>query len=87
MPKAKNKGLEIWKNKYCIQVGQRTKGKVTYARAGGSKKILINKKTGKVTIKKKLRKGTYKLKVKVKAAGTSKYKDATKKVTVNIKVK
>jgi hypothetical protein len=54
------------------------KGTVTYAKAGGNKKIRINKKTGKITIKKKLKKGTYKLKVKVKAAGTSKYKDATK---------
>ena len=63
------------------------KGTVTYAKAGGNKKIRINKKTGKITIKKKLKKGTYKLKVKVKAAGNSKYKAATKTVTVKIKVK
>ena len=50
----------------------------------------INAKTGKVTIKKnkKMKKGTYTVKVKVKAAGDSNYKaSATKTVTFKIKVK
>ena len=40
---------------------------------------------GKVTVKKGLKKGTYK--VKVKAAGNKNYKAATKTVTFKIKVK
>ena len=63
------------------------KGTVTYAKASGDKKISINKKTGKVTIKKGLKKGTYKVGVTVKAAGTSKYEAVRKKVTVKITVK
>jgi len=43
--------------------------------------------TGKVTVKKGTKAGTYKLKVKVKAAGTSKYKSKTQKVTITIWVK
>ncbi len=62
-------------------------GKVTYTKSAGNKKITINKKTGKVTIKKGLKKGTYKVKVKVKAAGDKNYKAMTKTVTLKIKVK
>ena len=61
-------------------------GKVTYTKASGNKKITINKKTGKVTIKKGLKKGTYPVKVKVKAAGNKNYKELTKTVTFKIKV-
>ena len=77
---------------------KKAKGKVTFARGavklGGKKvkgaqlkKIVLNKKTGKLTLKKGLKKGTYKIKVKVKAAGTSNYKAKTKTVTVKIVVK
>lgn len=61
-------------------------GKVTYKKISGSKKITINKKTGKVTLKKGLKKGTYKIKVTVKAAGNSYYKAKTQKLTLKIKV-
>ena len=50
----------------------------------------INKSTGKVTIKKnsKMKKGTYKVKVKVKALGNTNYKaSGTKTVTFKVKVK
>ena len=48
----------------------------------------INKTTGKVTVKKRLKKGTYKVKVKVKAAGNVNYKpSAVKTVTFTVKVK
>ncbi|MBR2547411.1 MAG: hypothetical protein IKF07_04390 [Eubacterium sp.] len=54
----------------------------------GSRKISINKKTGKITIKKGLKKGTYKVKIKVKAAGNDKYKASKwKKVTCKIRVR
>lgn len=38
-------------------------------------------------MKKKLKKGTYKVKVKVKASGNSKYMPVTRNVTFKIKVK
>ena len=68
------------------------KGKVTYKKLSVSKKsastkITINKKTGDITVKKGLAKGTYKVKVRVKAAGGGSYASATKDVTVKIKVK
>ena len=62
-------------------------GKVTYAKAKGNKKIVINKTNGTLTVKKGLKKGTYKVKIKVHAAGNSKYNPITKTVTVTIKVK
>nr|MCR5544072.1 CotH kinase family protein [Eubacterium sp.] len=51
------------------------------------KKFSVNPKTGKITVKKGLRKGTYKLRIKVTAAGNSSYKSKTKTVTIKIKVK
>ena len=48
----------------------------------------VNAKTGKITVKKKLKKGTYTLKIKVKCAGSGNYKpSAWKTVTVKVKVK
>ena len=48
----------------------------------------INKKTGKVTIKKLTKRGTYRIKVKVKAIGNAAYKpSAWKTVTFRIRVK
>ena len=47
----------------------------------------INVSNGTVTIKKKLRKGTYKVKCTINAAGTEDYKPVTKTVTFKIKVK
>ena len=70
------------------------KGKVTYkltsAKKGGKsykKYFAVNTKTGKLTVKKGLKKGSYKLRVKVKAAGNSSYKSKAKTVTVTIRVK
>lgn len=62
------------------------KGKLTYAKLSGNKKITVNKKTGKITVKKGLKKGTYKIKVRVKAAGGSYYKAGSRTVTVRVKV-
>jgi hypothetical protein len=63
----------------------KAKGTVTYKITNSkTKKITISKKTGKLTIKKGLKKGTYKFKIKVKAAGTKTY--AAKTVTKKVKV-
>jgi len=78
------------------------KGKVTYKKVSVSKKkkgkkytknkkttarFTVNKKTGKITVKKNTKKGTYKVKIKVSAAGDATHNAAKKTVTVVIKVK
>lgn len=63
------------------------KGKVTFKKLSGSKKLKVNKKTGKIKVKKGTKRGTYKVKVKVRIAGKGAHKAATKTVTVKIKVK
>ena len=71
----------------------KAKGKVSYkltsAKKGKKsfKKYFKIAKNGKITVKKGLKKGTYKAKIKVKAAGDATYKSKTVTVTVTIKVK
>ena len=65
----------------------KNQGKVTYVKASGNGKISINKTTGKVTVKKGLKKGTYSIKVKVTAAGNNNYNKITKTVTFKVKVR
>ena len=65
----------------------KAKGTVNYTKSSGNQKITVDKKTGKITVKKGLKKGTYKVKIKVKAAGDSTYKSKTVTVTVTIKIK
>ena len=71
-----------------IAFTKKGQGTMSYRKASGNAKITINKKTGKVTVKKGLKKGTYKVKIKVKAAGNANYKASSlKTVTCKIKVK
>ena len=62
-------------------------GTVAYVKSSGNSKITINKTTGKVTVKKGLKKGTYSVKVKVTASGDDNYKAGSNTVTFKIKVK
>ena len=66
---------------------KKAKGTVTYKKLSGSKYLKVNTKTDKITVKKGTPKGTYLVRAKVKAAGTSAYKAAAKTVTVKVKVK
>ncbi len=61
-------------------------GTVTYTKKSGNNYLTINKSTGNITVKKGLKKGTYKLVVNVKAAGNSSYKSRTVQATVTIKI-
>jgi len=63
------------------------KGKVTYTKLSGSGKLSIAKSTGTITVKKNTKKGTYSIKVKVKAAGNDSYKALSKNVTLKVRVK
>ncbi len=65
----------------------KNQGKVTYVKASGNAKIVIAKATGTVTVKKGLKKGTYKVKVKATAAGNSNYNKKTLLRTFTIRVK
>lgn len=64
-----------------------SKGKLSYKKTSGSSGISVNSKTGKITVKKGMKKGNYKIKVQIKAAAKGNYKAGTKKVTVTVKVK
>lgn len=64
----------------------KAKGNVSYKKIKGNKKIAIAK-NGIITLTKGLKKGTYSLKVEVKAKGNDEYKSSTKNVTVKITVK
>ncbi len=82
--KALKKAKKIVKGALVIKKNQ---GKVTYKKLSGSKKLTINKTTGKITVKKGTKKGLYKIKVKVSAKGNANYKAGSKTVTVKIRVK
>ena len=65
------------------------KGTVTYARIkkGSDKKLSINAKNGKITVKKGTKKGKHKIKVMVTASGDDGHYAASKVITVTINVK
>ena len=92
--KAKVKYKKLRRKKQTLAVSKvinglgTARGKKTFVKKSGNKKIKINKYTGKVTIKKGLKKKTYKVKINVKAAGNYGYNpSSTKTVTIKIKVK
>lgn len=62
-------------------------GVLSYRKLSGNKKILINAKNGVVTVKKKLKRGTYKVRVQVTTSGNAYYTGKAKTVTFKIKVK
>ena len=67
-------------------------GKLQFKLTGINKKkfkkfFKVNTKNGNITVKKGLKKGTYKLNIQVTAAGNGNYLSATKPVTVTIRVK
>ena len=88
--KLKKKNQTIKRAKAITVKGK--KGTLTYkktsgnTKASGGKKILVNKKTGNITVKKGLKKGTYKIRVKVTDSGDANYSKQTATATVTIKV-
>ncbi len=81
------KKSKTFKRSKAISISDKGQGKITYTKTKGNKKILINENTGKVTIKKGLKKGKYSVQVSVVAAGDNNHKKKTKKVTIKIKLK
>ena len=64
-----------------------SKGTLIYAKTAGSSAFTVNKTNGKITVKKGLKKGTYKIKVKISSKATANYNAGTKTVLVTVKVK
>ena len=61
-------------------------GELVFKKTKGNKKITVAK-NGKITVKKGLKKGKYKVKVKILDSGNKNFKSGVKNVTVTIKVK
>ena len=98
--KGKTVKLKAEKLKKKAQTVKRTKavtltkpcGTVKYTLAGVSKAkfkkyFKINKKTGKISVRKGLKKGNYIVKIKVSAAGNGNYLPGAKTAKVIVKVK
>ncbi|MBQ9059837.1 MAG: hypothetical protein IJ128_01670 [Firmicutes bacterium] len=86
----KAKALKKKKASYTAVTVKNAKGKVTYTAkpANAKAKKALTFKNGKITVKKKTKKGTYKIKVTVKAAAATGYNAAapvTKTITIKVK--
>ena len=64
-----------------------SKGTLTYKKLSGSSAVSVNSKTGKLTVKKGLKKGTYRVKVQIKSAAKGNYTAGSITVTVTVRVK
>lgn len=84
--KVKKKAQKLKRTKVLTFTGS-AKGKVTYTKLSGSKRLSIAKTTGTITVKKKTKKGTYIIKIRVRAAGNDSYKALSRTVTLKVKVK
>jgi len=63
-------------------------GTKTFIKTVGSKKLSINKRTGKILVKKGTKRGTYTISIKVKATETEEYMagvSAVKKIKVRVR--
>ena len=60
---------------------------LTYKKLSGSSADSVNSKTGKLTVKKGLKKGTYRVKVQIKSAAKGNYTAGSRTVTVTVRVK
>ena len=78
------KKMQTIKRKQAFKV-RKAKGAVTFKKVRGNKKIKVSSK-GKITVKKGLKKGTYKIRVKVRAVGNELYQAGLKTVTLKVKV-
>jgi uncharacterized protein YjdB len=71
-----------------IVIKKKGKGKMSFAKIaeGSSTRLSVNRKTGKVKVKKGTVRGVYLMSVRVKAAGNAKYQSASKVVKVKVVV-
>lgn len=79
----KAKSLKRKKVVFSLKAKTSGNGKLTYKVTKGKSKYITVSKTGKVTLKKGCKKGTYK--IKITASATEKYKAATKVISIKVK--
>ena len=89
--KVLKKKAVTFRRKKAIYIAKK-KGTVTYAKVSVSKKkfakkFLINKKTGKITVKRGVKKGIYRFRIRVRDSGNRYYKAKSKVITVTVKVR
>ena len=77
-----NQSLAISKT---VTIKTKGQGAMEYVKKSGSAKIKINRTSGKITVSKGLKKGTYTVKITVKAKGNANYK-ASKAIPLTIKI-
>ena len=83
---------KLSKSKQTLKVGKllnisKSKGKLTFSKISGNALIKVNSSSGKVTLTKGMKKGTYKVRIKVTDDGGSNYKSKSKTVKATVKVK
>ena len=83
---ALRKRAKAYKRSAYLTIGKYD-GKLAYARVKGNSKITVNKKTGKLILKKGLKKGRYSVTFKVTAKGDKYHKPLSKKVAFKVIVK
>lgn len=83
----KAKDLKKKKKAKTLITVKNAQGKVTYKKVKGSSKLSVSQKTGRIIVKKKTKKGTYTIKVKVRASGNSQYKARSVIRKIRVKVK
>ena len=95
----KAKGKTVWAKSSVLKTKNQTAsvekimkvsdavGELTFKKTSGNAKIVINSRTGKLTMKKGLKKGTYKVKIRVTASGDDEYEEGSVYVAVYVKVK
>ena len=79
----KAKSLKRKKVVFSLKAKTSGNGKLTYKVTKGKSKYITVSKTGKVTLKKGCKKGTYK--ITITASATEKYKAATKVISIKVK--
>lgn len=74
-------------NVQCFKSIKEAIGETSFIKTAGSSKITVNEDTGKATIKKGTKKGTYKLVIAVKAQGDANHMAAELNINAKIRVK
>ncbi len=82
----KARALKKSSKRFKLKVSVKGKAPVTFTRKSGSKKISVSRK-GTVRIPKGLKKGTYKIKIKIRAAATKTYQAKTLTKTLTIRIR
>ena len=81
------KASALKKKSKAFYIGGVAEGTLKYKKLSGSSKITVNGSTGKVTVAKGTKKGTYTLSIRVRAAATDDYYGAVKTIRVTVRVK